>query len=287
MENTVIKVLTIEHGKKVIEWWDKQGIDTRDLIGIGCESDGDTYIYYGVIEGIFDNWGINKVQYYNAKIIELPAEEEFDMSTDEGRLAYAKKHYPAGTRYISPEYPEKVYTVSNAIDGPHYWLGVNTYKNCVLASLDKHTGQFIYFLGKWAEIVKEEEKMETQKLSRAGLKEIHSVACATWKLVLEKYGTRNPFEDYIELTQDEVNAMFSACTKDQLPYVHKHLKQDDGSVDISKVIYNENGALLNDKYLVRHNAFTSITNGFWLNPDYNWEVKMISDTPFLVPTKKK
>jgi hypothetical protein len=104
---------------------------------------------------------------------------------------------------------------------------------------------------------------------------------------LELLGANNPLEDYIELNQDQVDAMFKACTATQLPIVSKYLKQDDGSVDISKVTYDENGTRLNDVYVVRHNAITSITKGFWLNPDFNWEVKMISDTPFLVPTKKK
>jgi hypothetical protein len=47
--------------------------------------------------------------------------------------------------------------------------------------------------------------METQKLSRKGLKEIHSVACTTWKTNLENYSKRNTLEDYIELTNIEVN----------------------------------------------------------------------------------
>ena len=76
--------------------------------------------------------------------------------------------------------------------------------------------------------------MNTQKLSRQGLKEIHSNACSSWKLTLEGWGSRNPLEDYIELSQKEIDTMFLACTKDQLPIVSKYLKQDDGSVDVTK-----------------------------------------------------
>jgi excinuclease UvrABC ATPase subunit len=71
---------------------------------------------------------------------------------------------------------------------------------------------------------------ETQKLSRQGLKEIHSVACTRWKEALEHYGTRNPLEDYVELSKQEVQTMFNECTEEQLPIVSKYLKEDDLSV---------------------------------------------------------
>ena len=129
--------------------------------------------------------------------------------------------------------------------------------------------------------------MKTQKLSRQELKEIHSVACSAWKLNLERYGANNLLEDYIELTQEQVDNMFKACTATQLPIMSKYLKQDDGSVDVSKVTYGNHGILLGSAYIVRHDVFTSIKNGFWLNPDFNWEFKMNGDYQYLIPTKKK
>ena len=206
-------------------------------------------------------------------------EEEFDMSTNKGRLAYAKKYFTIGTKYIPRHADGSSWERECEI--------ILTPVLCIITGQIEGGRGYIYSNGKWAELIKEEEKMETQKLTRKGLKEIHSVACSTWKVNLENYSKRNTLEEFIELTNIEVGHMFNSCTKDQLPIVSKYLKQDDGSVDVSKVTYNENGTLLNDKYIVRHNAITSITNGFWLNADFNWEVKMISDTPFLVPTKKK
>lgn len=275
MENTVIKVLTKEHGKKVIEWWEKQGIDTRDLIGISCESDWDTCIYYGVIQGKFDNWGINTVQHYNAKIIELPTEEEFDMSTPEGILAYAKKHYPIGTEY-------KPLTSR----GTYFCKALNIefeprFSN-VYGDIKGNGDGLIYSNGKWAEIVKEEEKMETQKLSRAGLKEIHSVACGGWKEILEKYGTTNPLEYYIELTQEQVDTMFNSCTKEQLPIVSKYLKQDDGSVDLTTLHLRDNH-LISIRQSGEHK-----NKAFGLNTDYDWVLNFDNEGGLcLIPTKKK
>jgi hypothetical protein len=313
---------------------------------------------------------IKHIHFYSEPMV-VESEEEFDMTTNEGRIAYAKKHYPAGTRYISPEYPEKVFTVGNAIEGQQYWLGVNTYKNCVLASLGENTlkGQFIYFFGKWAEIVKEEEKMETnilelirlfpelptdyakklvqkalevkngclndlanfigsadtptpfyeiitgtkseqkanyvwrkiyifkntktnmetQKLSRKGLKEIHSVACTTWKTNLENYSKRNTLEDYIELTNIEVNHMFNSCTKEQLPIVSKYLKQDDGSVDVTKFTLSGKGFCDDNFYIIRDREWGEYKKqSFLLSQRYDWEIKTDELGQLcLIPTKKK
>lgn len=129
-------------------------------------------------------------------------------------------------------------------------------------------------------------KMEKQKLSRQGLKEIHSVACSSWKETLEQFGRRNPLEDYIELSQEEINIMFDACTKEQLPIVSKYLKKDDGSVNVS----NFSGDIRNgDKDIIRIRKYEEYTDkGFWLSNDYDWEIKTDSDSELcLIPTKKK
>lgn len=130
-------------------------------------------------------------------------------------------------------------------------------------------------------------KMGTQKLSRKGLKEIHSVACSNWKGKLEGMGIRNSLEDYIEVTQSEVDEMFKACTKDQLPIVSKYLKQDDGSVDIMKFkceIYDANGRAVIEKRFDGEYAHKSLL----LDEEYDWEIKKDSKGYLcLIPTKKK
>lgn len=133
--------------------------------------------------------------------------------------------------------------------------------------------------------------MEKQKLSRQGLKEIHSVACPNWKDVLEHYGSRNPLENYIELTQEEVNKMFEVSTKEQLPIVSKHLKQDDGSVDVTKFIVEGKGILDDNKssYIIRDREMGKYRKkSFLLSQWYDWEIKE-DELGFLclIPTKKK
>ena len=70
MNNKVIKVLNIEHGAKVIEFF-KQYCNTGKLIGDNIGA------YYGTIGGEFDFWGIDKVREANAEIIELPKEKTY------------------------------------------------------------------------------------------------------------------------------------------------------------------------------------------------------------------
>ena len=65
MNNKVIKVLDVEHGKKVIEFF-KQYCDTGVLRGDNVGS------YYGFINGRFDFLTFDEVRGYNAEIIELP-----------------------------------------------------------------------------------------------------------------------------------------------------------------------------------------------------------------------
>jgi len=74
MDNKVIKVLTPEHGKMVIEWWKLQGISTGVYRGINSEEFNDVFIYYGVINGLFDHYCFEFVMMRGAEIIELPRE---------------------------------------------------------------------------------------------------------------------------------------------------------------------------------------------------------------------
>lgn len=76
LNDTVIKSLTREHGTKVIQWWKAQGVDTRILQGSFTEKENDNFIYYGLINNEFNNYSLEEVQEANAKIIELPIEDE-------------------------------------------------------------------------------------------------------------------------------------------------------------------------------------------------------------------
>ena len=144
-------------------------------------------------------------------------------------------------------------------------------------------------IAKMDKILKEETNMNTQKLSRKGLKEIHSVACPTWKTNLENYSKRNTLEDYIVLTNIEVDHMFNSCTKEQLPIVSKYLKQDDGSVDVTKFTLSGKGFCDDNFYIIRDREWGEYKKqSFLLSERYDWEIKTDDVGQLcLIPTKKK
>ena len=80
MKNQVIKVLNKEHGKKVIKYWKDRGVDTRGHKGSVNEADNCKCIYYGVINGRFENYSLDEVRKANAEIIDLPKEKEREES---------------------------------------------------------------------------------------------------------------------------------------------------------------------------------------------------------------
>jgi len=71
IDNTVIKNLNKEHGKAILRFFEDKGIDTKRWDGIDTEEEGDTYIYYGVINGSFNNFTKEELPDY-VKIITLP-----------------------------------------------------------------------------------------------------------------------------------------------------------------------------------------------------------------------
>ncbi|ANS04915.1 hypothetical protein [uncultured Mediterranean phage] len=72
MENQVIKVLNPEHGKKVIEYWKNKGANIRAHRGQLSSYHPNGCVYYGVIDGKFDNYNPTTVAIRNAEIITLP-----------------------------------------------------------------------------------------------------------------------------------------------------------------------------------------------------------------------
>ena len=75
-DNTVIEVLTSEHGKQVINWWNDQGVDADTYYGNNNKADNDIMRYYGLIDGIFRNHTVQECIDDHIKIIILPMEEK-------------------------------------------------------------------------------------------------------------------------------------------------------------------------------------------------------------------
>lgn len=72
--NTVIQSNGGEHGKRIIEWWKEQGVDTKNFSG-KIEKGW----YYGLIDGEFAPHHSNAVIKASATIIELPESNPQDL----------------------------------------------------------------------------------------------------------------------------------------------------------------------------------------------------------------
>ena len=273
-------------GMKILIYLGSEFILTEDMLPLRCGIHNHDNVYTS--NGDYCLYDNDTKKYAEIEADGDEVEEEFDMTTLEGRINYAKKHYPIGTEFLNHNGNYRKVT------GPVRAL-FSTVDIIDVEAIDIDGDLMypdLYTTEKgWVKIIKKaetvkEDKRGTQKLSRKGLKEIHSVACTTWKTNLENYSKRNTLEDFIELTNIEVDHMFKSCTKEQLPIVSKYLKQDDGSVDVTKF----EGSIMDGRIEVIscrvHGEFEN--KSYWLSNDYNWEIKIDDrDQPCLIPTKKK
>ena len=77
LDNTVIKVKNQKHGKEVLKWFLEQGVSIPSHFLypgylFSSASMRDTFIYYGVINGRFNNFSSSLVKSHDLEIIELP-----------------------------------------------------------------------------------------------------------------------------------------------------------------------------------------------------------------------
>lgn len=84
LNNTVIKVLNREHGQKVKAFFEKNGVDTNNYNFIYSKEEGDTTIYYGLVDGYFTNISLNDIIRIpnKIKIINLPMENTIQIGEE-------------------------------------------------------------------------------------------------------------------------------------------------------------------------------------------------------------
>ena len=72
MKNQVIEVLDRAHGRKVIEYWKSQEVDTLLMEEFNTKSHNTKNRYYGIINDTFGCFSIETIKDTNTEIIELP-----------------------------------------------------------------------------------------------------------------------------------------------------------------------------------------------------------------------
>jgi hypothetical protein len=114
--------------------------------------------------------------------------------------------------------------------------------------------------------------MENNKITREGLKELHDIACSTWKQKLENIANRNPFNCDITVSDDEINEMFTAADEKQLKVVKKYFTKPESIID--KVKSYEDACKLLSINCIPRSAYDRLKiiikalNGGW-KPDFN------------------
>jgi proteasome lid subunit RPN8/RPN11 len=72
VDNVVIKAVKKGDGARIIEYFKSLGVNTKGFTGACYEEDRDLFIYYGVIDGKFNNYALCDVEKSGAKIETLP-----------------------------------------------------------------------------------------------------------------------------------------------------------------------------------------------------------------------
>jgi len=138
MKNQVIKVLSEEHGMKVIKYWESKGIPNPHNL---CGNSIDTY--YGIIDGKIDFRSHIEYLDSNTEIITLPEEKTFPRKM----LVWDGNENNAFETYVFIE-------LSNKAD--YRYIGVNQY------NIKKYEQGENYEIGSWA-YAKELPEVNTKK----------------------------------------------------------------------------------------------------------------------------
>lgn len=128
-------------------------------------------------------------------------------------------------------------------------------------------------------------------VSKHNLGKIHAVACGSWQAKIIEYANRSPFKSDVELTTSEVDVMFTAATKEQLPVLEEIFGKRPDEIDLTdkRITSTVDGIKIfgnpdDDTWhaLIGLPIFSTYKNRFHLNPNYNWEV----DGKYLIVTRK-
>jgi hypothetical protein len=127
------------------------------------------------------------------------------------------------------------------------------------------------------------QKLETMvKIERKQLQVIYDIACSDWKVKIEGIAKGQPFGDEIELTESQVDEMFKAATKDQLPILEGIFGKQREELDLRVGIDGKVDGLSlfggletshTEAFIVLPSPYCQVDrNKFYLNPNYNWEL---------------
>ena len=101
MKNQVIKVVSVEHAKKIKEYFKYLGYDIEGLNNPNIEIRPN--LYYGVINGKFNDYSVSEILRTNAEIVEIPTSQETSTSHQPNK----KKRGRPKTKVTNQQKPTK------------------------------------------------------------------------------------------------------------------------------------------------------------------------------------
>jgi hypothetical protein len=231
LDNTVIKVESEEHGKKVIEWWKEQGaINKINLLG-------NSNNYYGVHYRNIRMFYQEEIE--SKKIITLP--ETFPSKwylkitdsnkevANEWRRSVAKSHQHMGLATNNLLLSKHHDDSSCGFFNTYTYFKSNYFNEYYSDYLELTTEQFLEHIYKpfkakqkvskiVSEVVKEKIKQENKMrtITYQQGQEIINIACQDWKKELAKiWGQNIVLRIEIKVEQEFYQRMRKACTKEQ------------------------------------------------------------------------
>jgi hypothetical protein len=182
---------------------------------------------------------------------------------------YRKKHNPISYRHEISESHYGKWVFINKNDGSATYNDSSVDEEITLDKFKELTGLI-------EKPIKIESKMVT--ITREQLKEIHDIACSTWKDKIKNIAKEQPFGD-IELSDTQVQEMRDAATDAQKPTIEKIFGKELEEIDFTKI--RSINDLFDGKPLISFGGGDNcslITPGImnkdqlFLNPKYNYEL---------------
>jgi hypothetical protein len=82
-----------------------------------------------------------------------------------------------------------------------------------------------------------------QTIKKTDLKVIYDIACKEWKIKIENYAKREPFNNEIDFSQSEIDEMFEVATVEQKKVLNKFFTKTKSIIDRVKSFEDACGVL--------------------------------------------
>ena len=284
LDNTVIKVESEEHGKRVIEWWKEQGLNLDGVEGSAVGS------CYGIYNGSFNFFNHDIAIRKGEKIITLPetfpSKWYLKITDSNKKVANEWRESICSSNWKGDDMDNCVLLSKHDCD-KSYYCGITYFQGAKSLYEDYSeisTEQFLEhvykpFKAKQKQENKQEEKMRTITWNQG--QAIIDTACINWKTQLfDRWGKSIVMKESIEVDDRFYGSMRKACTKEQHELFDKIFGKEKEEISLG-------GVMIKNDYIHLRIGGEYQGKALVLNEDYSWEIKKDKHNFLcLIPTHK-